>query len=111
MAETSWKVEYKRELDRARRARAKGNEGMARVCARRSAAIVIGEYLHQHGYHQLKASLYDRLSILNGLPGVDEQVKNVCGHFVMKVDSGHKLPAEVDLMQDVIWLENSLLGQ
>ena len=39
------KIKYDQEINRAEKARQDGNEGMARVCARRAAGIVVGEYL------------------------------------------------------------------
>ncbi|NUM48429.1 MAG: hypothetical protein HUU38_27285, partial [Anaerolineales bacterium] len=39
-----WKDQYFSELQRGQQARAEGNEGMARVCARRAAGEVIRAY-------------------------------------------------------------------
>ena len=38
-----WKVEVETEFERAKAARARGNEGQARVCARRAAGIASEE--------------------------------------------------------------------
>jgi hypothetical protein len=111
MQDSSWKIEFRRELERAQLARSDGNEGMARVCARRSAAIVIGEYLRQRGYGEVRPSVYERLSLFNALPDVDDELKEVCHHFLMKVNTMHKLPIQVDLIQEAIWLQKSLLDQ
>ncbi len=106
-----WKADYTKELEQAQTARTAGNEGMARVCARRAAAIVIGEYLERHGYARLKDNAYDRLSRFMTLPDIDDQLKEVCSHFLLKVDHQHRLPGDPDLVAEVYGLERSLLGE
>lgn len=101
--------DYQKELSHAINARVKGNEGMARVCARRAASIIIGEYLHRHGYTHLYNSIFDRLEIFNTLPGLSSNQKKVANHFLLKVDLDHRLPGDVDLVSDVQWLADSLL--
>ena len=39
-----WQAEIQAELEKAQQARARGNEGQARVCARRAAGIAAREY-------------------------------------------------------------------
>jgi hypothetical protein len=105
----TWKVDYTREVERAKTARAEGNEGMARVCARRAAGIVIGEYLNRRGLAEVDNSAYKRLFKFVGLTEVDDRFKQVCNHFLMKVNPEHKLPGEADLIGEVTWLEQALL--
>jgi hypothetical protein len=92
-------------------ARLDGNEGMARVCARRAAGIIIGEYLNRLGYSRLTDSAYDRLSMFNTLTGVDQKYKDIVNHFIIKVNQDHTLPLEADLISEVMWLEKSLLNE
>jgi hypothetical protein len=106
-----WKVEYKKEVEHAIIARLNGNEGMARVCARRAAGIVIGEYLKRLGYSNLTHSSFDRLSLFDSFPDVNENYKEVASHFLIKVNPDHKFPLDADLISDVIWLEKSLLSE
>jgi hypothetical protein len=106
-----WKVEYTKEIEHATSARINGNEGMARVCARRAAGIVVGEYLNRLGYSNLANSAYDRLSLFNSLPVVDQKYKDIANHFLLKVNLDYQLPLEADLIRDVIWLEKSLLSE
>ncbi|HET6846162.1 MAG TPA: hypothetical protein VFH29_04970, partial [Anaerolineales bacterium] len=44
-----WEQRFDRELSNAQTARTRGNEGQARVCARRAAGIVAAEYLERLG--------------------------------------------------------------
>ncbi len=84
---------------------------MARVCARRAAGIVIGEYLHLHGYIGVKDNAYDRLARFMALPDIDDQLHEVCSHFLLKVDHDHRLPGDPDLLTEVKWLEQTLLNE
>ena len=53
----AWEAFYKAEMQNAEAARRSGNEGKARVCARRAAGAVIGEYLIQRLIETLARSL------------------------------------------------------
>lgn len=96
------------ELDRAESARKSGNEGMARVCARRAAGIAIGNYLKRKGYPDPGKSAYDRLRILCDLPDTPEDLRQVALHFLIKVTPDYKLPLDVDLISEARWLINRL---
>lgn len=106
----SWYTGYTQEISHAERARAAGNEGMARVCARRAAGIVIGEYLHRSGLTHLDSSAYQRLKLLETIPGLNSQTKQVVGHFLLSVDKDHSLPAHIDLLSEAQWLALELMG-
>jgi hypothetical protein len=108
---TDWKVEYQKELEHATVARLNGNEGMARVCARRAAGIVIGEYLNRHGHSSLTHRSYDLLTLFISLPDLNPNDKRFANHFLIKVNQDHKFPIDTDLISDVMWLEKSLLGE
>ncbi len=82
---------------------------MARVCARRAAGIVIGEYLARLGYVNLTQSAISRIIKFDNLPAADLQCKEIASHFLLKVDQTHKLPENVDLIADVQVLEKRLL--
>jgi hypothetical protein len=108
--ERDWESGYKKELERAVRARSEGNEGMGRVCARRAAGILIGEYFRRRGVFGLPDSAYDRLTLFNDLPDVNEEFKEISSHLLMKVNKEHHLPVKADLISDVIWLRDHLLN-
>ncbi len=106
----SWKLEYQNEIEHALLARSTGNEGMARVCARRAAGIVIGEYLIRQGRTTLTHSAYDRIATFNDLPDLEQKYKEIANHFLLKVNPDHKLPSEADLINEAMWLEKTLLN-
>lgn len=95
-------------MERAKLARSKGNEGMARVCARRAAGIVIGQYLVRRGYLNLSRSAYERLSLFSSLPDVDERLKDAVKHLLLRINPEHQLPIEVDLISEAQMLAGTL---
>jgi hypothetical protein len=106
----SWKLELQAEIEHALQARSTGNDGMARVCARRAAGIIIGEYLLRRGFANLPHSAYNRISKFTDLPDVKKQWKDIAGHFLLKVNIDHELPLDADLIRDAMWLEKTLLN-
>ena len=102
--EFTWRSEFEAEINQALRARENGNEGMARVSARRAVGILLGEYLTRQGYENPSNSAYDRLTRFTSLPEIDEQVKATCGDFLLKVDSDRNLPPDIDLIAEAQWL-------
>ena len=108
-SEATWKVEYQKEIEHAISARKAGNEGMARVCARRAAGIIIGEYLCRQGYTNLSHSSFERISIFVSLPGMDDYNRDIANHFLLKVNADRNLPIDADLINDTQWLVKNLL--
>ena len=110
MAKTSpWKKAYRRELEQAEKARSIGNEGMARVCARRAAGIAIGEYFAREGLPDFDPSAYERIKQLRYSPGTSKEVRRIADHLLLRVDIHHKLPPEVDLIAETHQLAEALL--
>ena len=109
--EPKCEAEYQKEIEHAILARSNGNEGMARVCARRAAGVVIGEYLNRCGYSNLTHSAYARLSIFMNLPNANQKNKEIASHLLLKVNKDHLLPVEADLLNEVMWLKESLLSK
>lgn len=109
MTKKNWKAKFEEELQQAEVARNNGNEGRARVCARRAAGIVIGEYLLQHGLPDQGPSAYDRLNYLLSLPSLPDSVKEIVNHFIVRVDPDFNLPIDADLIADARWLEENLI--
>ncbi len=105
----SWQVSFLEELQQAEAAREAGNEGMARVCARRAAGIAAGEYLCRHGLSLADPSAYVRLKFLLQLPQTPPAVQEVLNHFLMRVNLDRSLPIPADLIAEARWLANELL--
>lgn len=114
-----WKIIFEAEIRQAEEARLKGNEGMARVCARRAAGAVVGEYYSRHGIqgggspgvNRDSASAYDRLRSLSELPGISSQVAQSADLLLRRVTTEHTLPVEADLIAEARQLRQELLGE
>jgi hypothetical protein len=95
-----WLEKFNQEIDHAETARASGNEGLARVRARRAAGIVIGEWLERNGQSSFGPSAYDRIRRLAELTDVPDDVSETANHFLLKVDLHYSLPNNIDLIHD-----------
>jgi hypothetical protein len=96
----SWADEIRQELDSAQRARAEGNEGRARVCARRAGGVAAREYLGQRGEDVTGRSAYQLLQRLAAAEDAPELARRCASLLTLRVDEGFSLPAEVDLLRE-----------
>lgn len=92
--------QIRREIERGYTARQQGQEGRARVCARRGAGEAARVYLAQHGVDVTNRTAYDLLLELADTASVGEAVRQAARRLVDRVDESYQLPAEVDLLQD-----------
>ena len=104
-----WQHLFENEIQQAQAARTAGNEGMARVCARRAAGFVIGEYLNRQGDNYSNPSAYERLRYLLSQPDISPQVRDIAAHFLVRVTPNHTLPIDADLIADAHWLQKLLI--
>jgi hypothetical protein len=107
----SWRDDLDLEFSRARAARARGNEGQARVCARRAAGQAIREYLTRRGERVTTASAYDLLNSLKDDPHLPPDLKPFIDHLTLRVTEQFKLPVEADLVADARQLCKALLPE
>lgn len=105
----TWQEKFQQEIGRANDSRARGNEGQARVCARRAAGIVVREYFTQRGIHALSPSAYDLLNTLLGMDDLPAQVRQSAGYLTLRVDEAFKLPPGIDLVQEAHTIYERLL--
>jgi hypothetical protein len=97
---SSWREAAETELVRAQAARAAGNEGRARVCARRAAGIAARDFLDRHSVRTRSESAYELLNILAGFPGLAPDLRQAAVHLTMRVTEAFSLPLEVDLITE-----------
>jgi len=103
--------QIQKEFQLAEQARAKGNEGQARVCARRAAGIAIRDYLNRNGTHPGNASAYDLLNFIKDDPLLSPDLKLIADHLTLRVTQEFTLPVDVDLVTEARKLCNELLEQ
>lgn len=104
-----WKRQYQKEIQQAEEARQAGNEGKARVCARRAAGHIVGEYLRRTGQVSPGSSAYTRLQYLRSLPGIAPQARQAAHHLLLRITPDHNLPVETDLIEKARWLRENLI--
>jgi hypothetical protein len=97
---TDWREKLKVEFNLAASARAGGNEGRARVCARRAAGVAIREYLTRRGISAPSTSAYDLLNRLTESPEITPDLRQICIHLTLRVTDEFKLPVDVDLINE-----------
>lgn len=85
-----------RELEEAERSRRAGNEGRARVCARRAAGMAARDFLDRRGAPA--PSAYQALQQLAALPGLPADLAAAARHLTLRVTEGFTLPVETDLI-------------
>ncbi len=106
---SNWKADLQAEFERAEDARARGNEGQARVCARRAAGIAIREYLARRGAPIPSASAYDLLRYLGEQPDTPPHLQQAAAYLTLRVTEAFKLPTDADLIAEARRLCAALL--
>src|SRR6187200_496668 len=96
----NWRTDMEAEFEKAEQARARGNEGQARVCARRAAGIAIREYLTRRGIRPPSVSAYDLLNLLKEDPSLSPGLKMIADHLTLRVTEEFKLPVDADLVAE-----------
>ncbi len=94
----NWPSEISRELALARQARQSGNEGRARVCARRAAGMASRAYLERHGAATTTTNVLDLLRHLSQESGIDPELQAQIHLLELRVNTEFKLPEGVDLV-------------
>ena len=105
----SWKILVDQELNLAENARAEGNEGKARVCARRAAGMIIGEYLSRQSLPIPGPSAFERLKFLRDMPEIEPKAREIAQHLLLRVNPDYTLPSDVDLIEETHSLSEILL--
>ncbi|MCC6298634.1 MAG: hypothetical protein IT314_05010 [Anaerolineales bacterium] len=104
------KSEVNSELQKAEQARARNNEGQARVCARRAAGIAVRDYLTRQGIRPPSPSAMDLLNLLKDDPLLSPDLKLIAEHLTLRVTEEFKLPVNADLIAEARALCKALLN-
>jgi hypothetical protein len=104
-----WQNKFDQELEMAGAARGRGNEGQARVCARRAAGVAVREYFQRLGRSARSQGAYDLLAellLIEALPG---RARQAAENLTLRVSEEFKLPDGIDLIADARALAVSLI--
>ena len=104
-----WQWKITTEMDQAQRARSEGNEGRARVCARRAAGIAVREYFSRNGRRVSGSSAYELLNSLEKSPDISPELKQLASHLTLRVSEDFTLPADIALVEESRQLCRALL--
>jgi hypothetical protein len=93
-------LQIQEELLLAKQSRREGNEGRARVCARRAAGAAAQNYLLQAGYGDRKENVLESLQRMKLALTLPERVEKAIDSLLIKVDTDYSLPLEIDLISE-----------
>lgn len=94
------RLQIKEEILLAKQSRQEGNEGRARVCARRAAGAAVKEYLVKKGISQKQENAIQSLLIFSQSENLPVQVQAAVDWLVQRVNQDYNLPSEVDLIHE-----------
>ena len=96
------------ELELAVAALASGNEGRARVCARRAAGLAARDFLARHQVSPPSKSqfsipsdnAYEALKVVAVFPRLSPRLKTAAHRLIMRVSEEFQLPRGIDLIDE-----------
>jgi hypothetical protein len=94
------RLQVQQELLLAKQSRREGNEGRARVCARRAAGAAVQLYLDEKGLLDKQENAIQALETLRQMKGLPVQVMQAVDWLLKRVNIDYNLPPEVDLIQE-----------
>ena len=98
IAEQDEKIEE--ELRQASHWRTEGNEGRARVCARRAAGWAVGNYRRRSSHTDVDDDAYKQLIWLRDQTDLDQQLREAADRLCTKVREDFELPHDKDPLED-----------
>lgn len=99
------------ELQNAYAWRQDGNEGRARVCARRAAGIAIGTYYRAQTGEPASSNAYNLLRWLAKHTHASLQIRQAARRLTSHVTAEHNLPHPEDPLDDAELIIEKILGE
>lgn len=111
-----WRVRVDDALEMAEAARDRGNEGMARVCARRAAGWTVRAYLETQGVDLQTTSVIKHMRYMFNVEGLKFETKTILEHMLVAkqkddLESDSYFPLEVDLVAEARQLISHLFPE
>jgi hypothetical protein len=98
------------EMEDAQRSRQQGNEGRARVCARRAAGWAVGWFVETNHLAEPHQNALDHLHWLTTFPEVTQGLKDAAGRLTTKINEDGSLPHAVDPLEDARLIIETVLA-
>tara|TARA_A100001037_G_C15109031_1_gene617997 strand:+ start:1459 stop:1794 length:336 start_codon:yes stop_codon:yes gene_type:complete len=92
--------EIESELKLAVAARSNGNEGKARVHARRAAGWAIRSWSTRQGYSNRRKSAFSYLQNVTSDSSIPGRIRDASSHLILRITIDHDLPIETDILDD-----------
>jgi hypothetical protein len=97
------------EFSDAHSSRADGNEGRARVCARRAAGLAIGQYYEHCLEKPSPTSAYVLLQWFSERAEIPQDLRDAASRLIVRVTPEYKLPHFEDPLEDARFLVKAIL--
>jgi len=94
------RIQIQEELLLAKQSRIEGNEGRARVCARRAAGAAVQQYLKRKGLSEKKDNILESLILFRRLIELPDRVDSAVDWLTKRVNQDYILPPEIDLIKE-----------
>jgi len=104
------RAEIQAELADAFRFREMGNEGRARVCARRAAGWAVGWYVEANGLAEAHSNALEHLRWFTNHLHADARLREAAARLTTKLKPDGRLPFEQDLLDDARSIIDFCLG-
>lgn len=101
------RVQIQEELLLAKQSRKEGNEGRARVCARRAAGAAAQIFLDPQGENKNSNNAFQTLITLQDKVVLPERIQLAVTRLTQRVNEDHQLPPEIDFNSGS-WNSNQL---
>ena len=94
------RIQIQEELLLAKQSRLEGNEGRARVCARRAAGAAVWVYLDEKDLSQKSDNALESLIRITEVEELPDRIKTAVTWLIKRVNTDYNLPPEVDLIHE-----------
>jgi hypothetical protein len=94
------RIQIQEEMLLAKQSRMEGNEGRARVCARRAAGTAVQQYLEKRGLSQGDENALQSLMVFGKLVRLPERIQAAVRWLIHRVDQDNNHPPEIDLIEE-----------
>jgi hypothetical protein len=111
MKENSLLDRIKLELDQAYLYRARGNEGRARVCARRAAGWAVAAFRQGRSGVETHPNAYHQLRWFRKFEDVPTELRKAADRLTTHVSPSHELPHRQDPLEDAEMIVHALLKE
>ena len=93
-------IQVQEEILLAKESRREGNEGRARVCARRAAGAASRDFLERLDLDRGSENLLTALEKMKALDALPPRVLKAINRLMKRVDEFYNLPPEIDLIEE-----------